>query len=232
MAANGLLADGGFEAVFFDLDGTLVDTAPDMVDVLLRMQDRHRQDPSSFELARNQVSNGTAGLLRLGFPNADEDELQALNVEFLDNYSNALCIRSDLFPPLRELLDTLQKQELPWGIVTNKPERMTKPLLQQLGIADDACCTVSGDTLTERKPHPEPLLHAARLAGVPPGKCVYVGDAARDIEAGKAAGMATIAVGYGYITPDDDPGIWGADGFVADTMALVKLLLRAVNLEN
>lgn len=230
MASNHALSRGGFEAVFFDLDGTLVDTAPDMVDVLLRMQDHHRQDRSSVELARSQVSNGAAGLLRLGFPDANEDELQRLNAEFLDNYSNALCIQSDLFPPLRELLDTLNSNGLPWGIVTNKPEHLSKPLLLQLGIAGDACCTVSGDTLAERKPHPAPLLHAARLAGVPPGKAVYVGDGARDIEAGKAAGMATIAVGYGYISPDDDPCSWGADGFVADTMALGQMLLRAVNL--
>lgn len=232
MEANSLLSEGGFEAVFFDLDGTLVDTAPDMVDVLLRMQDRHRQHRSSFELARNHVSRGAAGLLRLGFPHADADELQRLNAEYMDAYSNALCIKSDLFPPLRDLLDTLQTHGRPWGIVTNKPDRMTKPLLQQLGIANDACCTVSGDTLAQRKPHPAPLLHAARLTGVAPGKAVYVGDAERDIEAGKAAGMATIAVGYGYISADDDPCRWGADEFAADTMVLRQLLLRAVSLES
>ncbi len=232
MGSNCLLSQGGFEAVFFDLDGTLVDTAPDMVAVLLRMQDRHRQDRSSFELARNHVSNGAVGLLRLGFPQADEDELQRLRAEYMENYSNTLCIKSEVFPPLRELLVTLQTNSRPWGVVTNKPERMTEPLLQQLGIAGDACCTVSGDTLAERKPHPAPLLHGSRLTGVPPEKVIYVGDAARDIEAGRAAGMATIAVGYGYITVDDDPCSWGADGFAADTMALGQLLLRAVNLES
>jgi len=231
MKPRRLPSQGGFEAIFFDLDGTLVDTAPDMVAVLSRMQIHRRQEPLPYDLARNNVSNGAIGLLRLAFPQADGTELKALHAEYLENYSLALCVESDLFPPLRDLLNALNLSKVPWGIVTNKPERMTDPLVEKLGIVDDAACVISGDTLAERKPHPAPLLHAAELTGVEPGKAIYIGDASRDIEAGRAAGMATVAVGYGYITEDDDPNNWGADEMAADTMALGQLLLKAVDVK-
>jgi 2-phosphoglycolate phosphatase len=232
MTARRLPSQGGFEAIFFDLDGTLVDTAPDMVAVLIRMQEHHQQAALPYELARNSVSNGAIGLLRLAFPHAGESELKVLHAEYLENYSNALCEESDLFPPLRELLDTLNTCNRSWGIVTNKPKRMTDPLVEKLGIVGGAACVISGDTLAQRKPHPAPLLHAAEITGVAPGKSIYVGDAERDIEAGRAAGMTTIAVGYGYITEDDDPHTWGADDFAADTMVLGELLLKAVDVES
>jgi phosphoglycolate phosphatase len=232
MKARRLPSQGGFEAIFFDLDGTLVDTAPDMVAVLSRMQIHHRQEPLPYDLARNSVSNGAIGLLRLAFPQAGDPELKALHAEYLENYSNALCVESDLFPSLRDLLETLNMSKVSWGIVTNKPKRMTDPLLEKLGIVGDAACVVSGDTLAERKPHPAPLLHAAEITGVAPGKSIYIGDALRDIEAGRAAGMATVAVGYGYITDDDDPHTWGADEFAADTMVLGQLLLKAVDVKS
>jgi len=228
---NRLPSHGGFDAIFFDLDGTLVDTAPDMVAVLMRLQDRHKQPRLPFELARNNVSNGAIGMLRLAFPHADENDLQALLEEYLADYQGSLCIESEVFPPLRDLLTTLDTENRPWGIVTNKPERMTKPLVAQLRLSEKAICTVSGDTLAERKPHPAPLLHAASLAGIAPEQSVYVGDARRDIEAGRAAGMATVAVGFGYITDNDDPLSWGADEFVTDTISLSNLLLKAVNLD-
>jgi N-acetyl-D-muramate 6-phosphate phosphatase len=231
MRPNRPPSDGGFKAVFFDLDGTLVDTAPDMVAILTGMQDARRQQRLPYEVARNSVSNGALGLLRLGFPNAGDDELQVLLDEYLANYGNAICVKSEVFPPLRELLKHLTANERVWGVVTNKPQRMTDPLLASLDLARDAACAVSGDTLAERKPHPAPLLHAAQLAGVEPENAIYVGDAARDVEAGRAAGMATVAVGYGYISSDDNPNDWGADEVAADTMALVTLLLRAVDLE-
>jgi len=231
MRSHGLPSGGGFKAVFFDLDGTLVDTAPDMVAILTNMQDARRQQRLPYQVARNSVSNGALELLRLGFPNADDDQLQVLLGEYLASYNNAICVNSEVFPPLRDLLRRFTANQRLWGVVTNKPQRMTDPLLERLDIARDAVCTVSGDTLAERKPHPAPLLHAAQLAGVEPASAIYVGDAARDIEAGRAAGMATVAVGYGYISSEDNPNEWGADEFAADTMALVTLLLRAVDLE-
>jgi 2-phosphoglycolate phosphatase len=224
--------DGGCKAIFFDLDGTLVDTAPDMVAVLFSMQDARQQARLAYETARNSVSNGAIGLLRLAFPDASEDELQVLLAEYLDQYKSAVCVNSEVFAPLRQLLNTLTENQRPWGIVTNKPTRMTDPLLAKLDLAGDAACVVCGDTLAERKPHPAPLLHAARLAGVNPELSLYVGDAARDIEAGRAAGMKTVAAGYGYIGANDDPSNWGADQYVADTMSLMALLLRAVDLES
>jgi len=230
--SNRLPSDGGFEAVFFDLDGTLVDTAPDMVAIMANMQDARQQQQLPYEVARNGVSNGALELLRLGFPRANDDELQILLAEYLDSYRNALCVNTEVFSPLRDLLNIFTRNGLAWGIVTNKPQRMTDPLLEQLDIARHAACTISGDTLAERKPHPAPLLHAANLAGVAPENSVYVGDAARDIEAGRAAGMATVAAGYGYINDADDPNEWGADVYAADTMELMSLLLRAVGLDN
>jgi 2-phosphoglycolate phosphatase len=227
-----MTSSGGYKAVFFDLDGTLVDTAPDMVDVLFNLQDLRQQPRLSYDIARNSVSNGAIGLLRLGFPDANDEQLDSLLVEYLDRYRNAICIKSEVFSPLREMLSIFSANDLPWGVVTNKPSRMTDPLLSQLGLDGDAICIVSGDTLAERKPHPAPLLHAAKIAGVAPVNTVYVGDAERDIKAGRDAGMATVAVGYGYITEDDNPNNWGADEYVADTMALMALLLKAVDLES
>lgn len=231
MSSNRLASDGGYKAVFFDLDGTLVDTAPDMVAVLTGMQDERRQPRLSYDTARNSVSNGAIGLLRLGFPKANDDVLQTLLTEYLAQYESAVCVNSEVFVPLRELLTIFAKNRQPWGIVTNKPTRMTDPLLAQLGFARDAACVICGDTLAERKPHPAPLIHAAQLAGVHPEDAIYVGDASRDIEAGRAAGMTTVAVGYGYVTEEDDPTDWGADEYVADTMSLMTLLLKAVDLE-
>lgn len=219
-----------YSAVYFDLDGTLVDTAPDMVAVLGRIADKHGKPAVPWALARNNVSNGSVGLLKLAFPEATEREMAQLVDEFLADYAENLCIESDVFSPLRDLLDALQVRGNPWGVVTNKPARMTDPLLTALGIGPYAASVVSGDTLQERKPHPAPLLHAATLASLNPGDVVYVGDAPRDIDAGRAAGMATIAVGYGYTEEDDDPQSWGADAYAADTLELIRLIQEALSL--
>ena len=128
-----------------------------------------------------------------------------------------------------ELIDTLDQNSLPWGIVTNKPARFTRPLLEQLNLSERAACAISGDTLAERKPHPAPLLMASREIGIEPEQAIYVGDAQRDIEAGRRAGMSTIGVTYGYITAGDDPDLWEADEMAADTKELTKILLKAVN---
>jgi phosphoglycolate phosphatase len=219
-----------YDAVLFDLDGTLVDTAPDMVAVLLDIQKSEGKAPLAYSLARNYVSHGAAGLVGLGFPDASKDQLERLRIEFLDRYEKEVCNHSTLFPGLAVLLDRFDAAGIPWGIVTNKPERMTSPLLISLGIAGRSASTVSGDTIPERKPDPAPLLLACEQAGVVPERVIYVGDAARDIEAGRAAGMYTIAATYGYITDDDDPAAWNAHVIAADTEELTHLLLKAVNL--
>jgi phosphoglycolate phosphatase len=219
-----------FDAVLFDLDGTLVDTAPDMVRVLLELMESEGREPLGYPLVRSQVSNGAAGLVTLGFPDVTEETHERLRLAYLQRYEETVCVDSVLFPGLPKLLDHFDDGELPWGIVTNKPARMTEPLLHALGIAARAACMISGDTIPHRKPDPAPLFLASEQIGVPPARSVYVGDAARDIEAGRAAGMYTIGVQYGYIARDDDPAGWNADELVAGTEELAHRLRKGVNL--
>ncbi len=219
-----------FDAVLFDLDGTLVDTAPDMVAVLDDLQKTEGQVPVPYDIARAQVSNGAAGLIKLAFPDVDEANHERLRLQYLERYQVAVCVHSTLFPGLAELLDLLDANHCPWGVVTNKPARMTDPLLVGLGISQRAACAISGDTIEQRKPHPAPLLLASEQTGIAPERTVYVGDAARDIEAGRAAGMATIAVEYGY-SNDNDPQSWNADQIAADTAELTEMLLKGITLD-
>ena len=222
---------GKIDAVLFDLDGTLIDTAPDMVAVLSRMQQAHGIDSLPYESARANVSNGAIGLLRLAFPGAAESDIASLHREYLDRYEAALCIRSSIYPEMPELLDALDAGQTPYGVVTNKPQHLTDPLLAALGLTGRLSCCVSGDTLPQRKPDPAPLLYGCEQAGVPPHRAVYVGDAARDIEAGRAAGMSTVVAAYGYIVPGDEPASWNPDAIATDTKELAKMLLKAVNLD-
>jgi phosphoglycolate phosphatase len=223
-------ATGAFRAVFFDLDGTLIDTAPDMVAILADLLAANGAEALPYRLARASVSNGAMGLIRLAFPETDPDRQEQLYQEYLARYERAVCVNSTLFPGLPAILDDLDQRGLPWGVVTNKPQRMTDPLLAKLGLHLRAACVISGDTLPQRKPDPAPLLLASRLAGVPPRQSIYVGDAERDIAAGRAAGMATIAAGYGYIVSGDDPARWAADQVALDTVELAKLIRKAVTL--
>ena len=221
---------GQCSAVLFDLDGTLVDTAPDMVAVLQELQRTRGVDPVDYEVGRAHVSNGALGLLGLGFPGVEHTVGSELHTAFLERYALRVCEASVLFPGLADLLEALDAAGMPWGVVTNKPAHLTDPLLERLALAARSACTVSGDTLAQRKPDPAPLLHACELAGLLPQNTVYVGDASRDILAGQNAGMATVAAAYGYITPDDNPRSWGADRVAADTAELTQILLKAVNL--
>ena len=224
------LDTGRCTAVLFDLDGTLVDTAPDMVAVLQELQRAHGITPVEYELGRSYVSNGALGLLGVGFPDIEHAVGSDLHTAYLERYALRVCEASTLFPGLADLLEALDTAGLPWGVVTNKPTHLTDPLLECLALAARSACTVSGDTLPQRKPDPAPLLHACELAGLLPQNTVYVGDAARDIQAGQNAGMATVAAAYGYVTPGDDPRSWGADLVAADTAELAQILLKAVNL--
>lgn len=225
------MEDGYFSAVLFDLDGTLVDTAPDMVAVLQAMQNSHGLKPVDYDVGRAQVSNGAIGLLGLGFPEIEVSFGDDLHHEYLERYAELICENSRIFAGMEGLLDHLDDAACPWGIVTNKPESLTNPLLDALGLASRSACIVSGDSLPVRKPDPAPLLLGCDIAGVDAYRAIYVGDAARDIEAGLRAGMATIAAGYGYITEDDDPREWGADIIAVDTEELAQIVLKAVNLE-
>ena len=219
-----------FELVLFDLDGTLVDTAPDMVATLQQMQQDHGYEPVSYEYGRSNVSNGAMGLLCTGFPDLRRDAREELVAEFIERYARRLCELTEVFAGVDALIDRLDEAGCPWGVVTNKPEHLTNPLLEELGLAARSVCAISGDTLAVRKPAPEPLLLGCDIAGVDAGRAIYIGDASRDIEAGLRAGLATIAAAYGYITEDDDPREWGADIIAADTEELTQIVQKAVNL--
>jgi N-acetyl-D-muramate 6-phosphate phosphatase len=221
-----------YNAVLFDLDGTLVDTAPDMVAVLHLLQRQYGIKSVPYELARSNVSNGAIGLLRVGFPKVEVEFGDELHQLYLERYAENLCEESRVFGGLTELLDQLDNMGCPWGVVTNKPEHLTVPLLAALKLADRCACIVSGDTLSVRKPDPAPLLLACDIIGVDPETSIYIGDAGRDIEAGQRAGMATIAAGYGYITEEDDPREWDADVIATSAEELTQIVLKAVNLED
>ena len=203
------------QAVLFDLDGTLLDTGYDMGSALNQLLCDHDRSPLPYETIRSKVSHGANALVALGFDiNVGDPGFEQLRRGFLDHYERALCVHTALFDGMSNVLDHLEEQRLPWGVVTNKPEYLTTPLLEALGLLNRAACVVSGDTLEKRKPHPEPLLHACRLAGGEPRYCMYIGDAERDIVAGKSAGMTTLVATFGYLAIEDRPETWGADGMV------------------
>jgi phosphoglycolate phosphatase len=216
------------EGILFDLDGTLVDTAPDLVAVLNRLLLEHDAPPMPYAIARNEVSNGASGLIRLGFGSAlAAGGMEALRTRFLDLYMQSVCAQSRLFIDVRAVMHESSTQYR-WGVVTNKPKAMTIPLLEQLGVARLASCIVSGDSLPQRKPHPAPLLLAAEQLGLDPADCIYVGDAIRDIEAGRAAGMRTWAALWGYIRPNDNPAEWAADALIPHPRDLAGMLASGV----
>lgn len=205
----------GIETVLFDLDGTLVDTAPDMGFALNALLREHDRAPLAAEVIRPWVSHGSRGLIFLGFgEQPDGARFEEYKTRFLALYESRVCVDSRLFDGMAEVLAYLEDRELPWGIVTNKPHYLTEALLEALNLHQRVACVVSGDTIAERKPHPAPLLHACRLLNRTPEGCVYVGDAQRDIEAGTRAGMATLVALFGYLNEVDDPASWGATGLV------------------
>jgi phosphoglycolate phosphatase len=213
-------------AILFDLDGTLVDTAPDLVAALNGLLTEQGEPPMPYAIARNEASNGALGLIRLGFgAELEAERRERLRARFLDLYSANLCENSRLLVDVERLM-SMGSAPLRWGVVTNKPEAFTLPLLERLGIARLAQCVVSGDSLAQRKPHPAPLLLAAEKLGVEPQSCVYIGDAARDIEAGRAAGMQTWAALWGYIRPSEDPARWAADESIRHPRELGGILGR------
>lgn len=211
-------------AVLFDLDGTLLDTAPDMIAALNSICAEEGIEAVAYAHARPLVSNGATGLLRLAFPDYDTAIRPDLQRRYLDRYAENLAVDTRLFPHLDTLLDALENAAVPWGVVTNKPAFLTDPLMAALGLHRRSACTVSGDTLPERKPHPRPIQFALEKIAADPSRSIYVGDARRDIESGRAAGTATVAVRYGYVEPGQNPDTWGADYVVDTTLDLITLL--------
>jgi phosphoglycolate phosphatase len=214
-----------YEGIFFDLDGTLADTAPDLVAAANQLLIARHLDPKPYELLRPYASAGARGLIEGAFGiNPDHADFPMLRDEFFSNYEKALLVDSKLFDGIDHLLDQMDAASLPWGIITNKSERFTKPLTELMGLHQRAITTVSGDTTPHSKPHPEPILHAARMTNIDPTKSIYVGDDLRDVLAGKAAGMKTVAAAYGYCGCKEPPEDWGADYIINSPLDLLQII--------
>ena len=215
----------GRTAVLFDLDGTLVDSAPDLCGALNALLAEHGRAPISLDQARPHTSSGARGMIAAGFGYAGEHpDYPALKDRFLDLYQERLAQDSQLFDGVTELLDQLDAAGIPWGIVTNKAMRFTAPLVAALGLAARSQAVVSGDTTAHAKPHPAPLLEGARLLAWPASDCVYVGDDLRDVQAAQAAGMRSVVALYGYLGTGTPPEYWGGDVSVAHPLQIGALI--------
>jgi phosphoglycolate phosphatase len=214
-----------YHGVFFDLDGTLADTAPDLVAATNQLLSARNLPLKPYEQLRPCASAGARGLIGGAFGiDTKHPDFIPLRDEFFANYEKALFVHSKLFDGMEYLLEQLDSAKLPWGIITNKSERFTNPLTELMGLRQRAVSTVSGDTTPHSKPHPEPILHAARIANLDPSKSIYVGDDIRDIVAGKAAGMKTVAAAYGYCGCEDPPEAWGADFIIQTPQELLQII--------
>jgi len=212
--------------ILFDLDGTLADTAPDLAYALNRLRREEGLEALPLEPIRQRISDGTPALIQLAFGVDDVagPRFRQLRQRFLGIYEAHLARETRLFPGMERVLDEIEERSLFWGVVTNKLEGLTSPLIKALGLSERAVCIVSGDTTANRKPHPEPLLHAARLSGSAPSQCLYVGDSQSDITAGREAGMMTLIALYGYIDPAQDTSRWGAHGSVSEPIEILSWL--------
>lgn len=211
--------------VLFDLDGTLIDTAPDFILCLNQLRQQHGLPNLPADDIRPSVSNGARAMIRVGFGlEPEHPDYLARHTAFLDLYEAGVAIETRLFEGMDTLLQSLEARNIPWGIVTNKPARFASPLIQALGLAERCASLICPDHVTQRKPDPEPLFLACQQIGADPARAIYVGDHERDIEAGRNAGMKTIAVRYGYIEAPEAVDLWQAD-IVANTVTdLAKLL--------
>jgi len=213
-------------AVLFDLDGTLADTAPDLAYALNLLRTARGLLPLSVTYLRQFASMGARGLINAGFNlDPDDEEFGPLSDEFHTLYEANLCRETRLFSGMPQVLDWLEANGLAWGIVTNKIERYTLPLVRQLGLHPRARTVVSGNTAMRAKPHPDPLLYASRECAVAPEACLYVGDDERDVRAARAAGMRVAVARYGYLGVGRPPEAWGADALIDFPTDLVRYLL-------
>lgn len=211
------------KAILFDLDGTFADTAPDLAAALNHVRRLRDLPPLPLKAVRPQASNGSAGLLKLGFGvEPDAADFAALRDEFLAYYTAHICDHTALFAGMAQLVEALEQRNLPWGIVTNKPHRFTVPLMQALGYAGRAACLISGDTCARAKPYPDPLLKACELMNAAPEDSIYMGDDLRDMQAAQAARMRCIIARYGYVDSGANLAEWRANGSVETPLALLE----------
>lgn len=207
----------------FDLDGTLADTAPDLAAAVNFLRSERGLEPTPYAVLRPTASAGARGMIGAAFGLQPADPgYEQLRLQWFERYQGAMAVESTLFDGVVELLDGISAAGMAWGVVTNKPARFTDPLMPQIGLAH-AGCIVSGDTTAHAKPHPAPLLEGARRLGIAPEHCWYVGDDLRDIEAGRAAGMLTVACAWGYCGATE-PAAWGADLLLDSPLQLLNTL--------
>lgn len=219
------LAPPQARAVLLDLDGTLLDTAPDLIGSLNALRVENGLAPLPAGHLQPMVSHGSGPMIQRGFDLAPTDpDFETLRLRFLDLYRARVSHATRAFPGMDELLETLDEAGVPWGVVTNKPGWLTEPLLDDLGYAARAACIVAGDTLPCRKPDPAPILYACQQLELPPEQCVLIGDAQRDVEAGRRAGALTLVALFGYIGAEDRVGGWGADGLIGHPMEALRWL--------
>ena len=205
----------GLSCVLFDLDGTLLNTAPDLTTALNKALTHFNFPEVSINAITPYISYGAAVMIDTALEQEVAAAIKADILEWLLNYyENHIADATELYPGMPELLETLENKGIPWGVVTNKRERMTHPLMHALDLTKRSACIICGDTTAHSKPHPEPMLTACRQVQVPPEACLYIGDAQHDISAGKAANMKTLAATWGYLKPDDKPQEWGADALI------------------
>lgn len=215
-------------AILFDMDGTLLDTAPDFIAVAQAMRVARGLDRVPDQLVRNVVSGGARAMVMSAFDvDPMSEEFEALRLEFLDRYQDHCAVESRLYDGMTELLKEIEQSGLIWGVVTNKPSRFAEPIMEQLGLASRSAVLVCPDHVSKSKPDPEPMTLACSQLGLDPATVLFVGDDLRDIESGRAAGSRTAAVRYGYIHPDDNPDTWGADIVVNHPLEL-RACLKSV----
>lgn len=218
----------GLRAVLFDLDGTLIDSAPDLAGAANELRAARGLPPLDYALLRPMVGAGARGMLAVSLQITPAHlEFESLRADFLARYEARMLQETAIFEQVHPLLEALEQAAMPWGIVTNKAERFALPVTQGLGLAARAGTVIGGDTTPHAKPHPAPLLEAARRLGVAPEHCAYVGDDERDIIAGRAAGMLTVAAAWGYLGQGEPIAAWGADFIVQTPDALLKSLQLA-----
>lgn len=216
------------QAVLFDLDGTLIDSAPDLGAAADKMRTDRGLPSYALERYRPMAGSGARGMLGIAFGiRPDHADYDAMKEEFFVNYEQCMTHRTFAFDGVKELIQSLIAFKLPWGVVTNKAARFAEPLIRAMSLFESAAVVISGDTTPHAKPHPEPLFEAARRLGVDPKRCIYVGDDHRDIVAGLAAGMGTVAATYGYLGAAADTAQWGAHSSISTPKALLPLLTRS-----
>lgn len=217
-------------AVFFDLDGTLIDTARDMARILNKLLAEEGQAPLDYDLIRSEVSHGAKAMILLGFDEPEGTQrFEQLRLRYLDLYKEEIHVETELFPHMDQVLNTLEQHDIPWGVITNKPSWLTLPLMESMNLKARAATIICADTAGVSKPDPKPMFDACEETGVEAQQCMYVGDDLRDVEAAHNAGMPCIAMRCGYIRRGHNPDDWGAEHIMDTTAELLTWAKQQTN---